>query len=108
MEGCTGVRKGSGTALRLGSDLLLSGVMIVRREMKKKQLIEIVKEHRHRRGVRTESDALLMLPPRFAHVMESAYWGKDKGKWARDWEGGEMRGVQRGEHEELAKGITAS
>jgi len=36
--------------------------------------------------------------------MESAYWGKDKGKWSRDWEGGEeMRGMQRGEHEELAK-----
>jgi hypothetical protein len=35
--------------------------------------------------------------------MESAYWGKDKGKWTRDWEGGGMRGVQRGKHEELAK-----
>ena len=56
------------------------------------------------RVVRTETDALLLLPPRFAHVMESAYWGKDKGKWSRDWEGGEeMRGMQRGEHEELAK-----
>jgi hypothetical protein len=44
MEGCVGVReaaalvrKDSGTALRLGSDLLLSGVMIVRRETEKKQ-----------------------------------------------------------------------
>jgi hypothetical protein len=42
-EGCVGVReaaalvrKDSGTALRLGSDLLLSGVMIVRRETEKK------------------------------------------------------------------------
>ena len=42
-EGCVGVReaaalvrKNSGTALRLGSDLLLLGVMIVRREMKKR------------------------------------------------------------------------
>jgi uncharacterized cupin superfamily protein len=54
-------------------------------------------------SVRTETDALLLLPPRFAHVMESAYWGKEKGKWTRGWEGGEMRGVQRGEHEELAE-----
>jgi hypothetical protein len=44
-EGCVGVReaaaaalvrKDSGTALRLGSDLLLSRVMIVRRETEKK------------------------------------------------------------------------
>ena len=44
MEGCVGVReaagpvrKDSGTALRLGSDLFLSVVMIVRKETKKKQ-----------------------------------------------------------------------
>jgi len=44
-EGCVGsreaavlVRKDSGTALRLGSDLLLLGVMIVRRETGKKTI----------------------------------------------------------------------
>jgi hypothetical protein len=35
--------------------------------------------------------------------MESAYCGKDKGKWTRDWKGKEMKGVQRGKHEELEK-----
>jgi hypothetical protein len=35
--------------------------------------------------------------------MESAYCGKDKGKWIRDWKGKEMKGVQRGKHEELEK-----
>lgn len=39
--------------------------------------------------VRTENDALFLLKPRFAHVMESAYCGKDKGKGTRDWEGKE-------------------
>jgi hypothetical protein len=41
-EGFVGVRvvarKGSGTALRLGSDLVLLGVMIVRRETGKKTI----------------------------------------------------------------------
>ncbi len=78
----------------------------MRRETRKKNNGDCdCEEHRHggTEGVRTETDALLLLPPRFAHAMESAYWGKDKGKGTRDWDGKGMRGVQRGKHEELAK-----